>query len=228
MGGQGSAVQHGHRLTNLLLCCGVVAGPVFVAAFTVEGATREGYDPMIEPVSALALGDRGWTQRTNFVGTGASMLAYSRGLRRAMPDARWPPRLVAAFGIGLVGAGVFVTDPVTSPPTDEASPAEPNVQGMLHNIFSMVVFGALAGACGAVARRFAKAGHPAWAAYSALSGLLTVCGVGLFGRGFGKAKGLVDVAGLIQRLTIGIGCGWLSTLAAGLLRSHASNSADSA
>jgi hypothetical protein len=59
-----------------------------------------------------------------------------------------------------------------------------------------------------------------WAAYSSLSSVLVVSGVGLFGRGFGKAKGLVDVAGLIQRLTIVIGWGWLTMLAVHLLRTR--------
>ena len=101
-------------LRTLLLTCGAVAGPLFVAVFTVEGARREGHDPVREPVSALALGERGWTQRLKFVGTGALMLAYSGGLRRAMPDARWTPQLVAAFAVGLVRAGAFVTDPATA------------------------------------------------------------------------------------------------------------------
>lgn len=211
-------MKSGPRLTDLLLACGAAAGPLFVAVFTVEGARREGYDPVREPVSALALGDRGWTQRFNFVGTGALMLAYSGGLRRAMPRARWAPRLVAAFAVGLVGAGVFVTDPVTGSPAVEPGPVAPNVQGALHNAFSMVVFGALAGACGAVASRFARTGHAAWAGYSALSGLLVVSGVGLFGRAFGNARGLADVGGAIQRLTILIGWSWLSMLALRLLR----------
>jgi len=200
------------------LSCGVTAGPLFVAVFTREGATRHGYDPMREPVSALALGDRGWIQRANFIGTGALMLAYSVGLRRAVPGSRWGPRLVAAFAVGLIGAGVFVTDPVPDTSADEPSPVEHNVQGALHNVFSLVVFGALAGACSALARRFETMGRPGWAAYSALTGLLVAGGVGLFGRGFGGAKGLVDLAGLIQRGTIVIGWGWLTLAAVHLLR----------
>ena len=210
-------MRRGHRVTDLLLACGAIAGPLFIAVFTVEGARREEYDSMREPVSALALGDRGWTQRLNFIGTGALMFAFSGGLRRAMPDARWAQRLVAAFAIGLVGAGVFVTDPVATSSQDDLSAVAPNVQGILHNLFSMVVFGALAGACGAVAGRFAKTGHAVRAGYSALSGLLVVSGVGLFGRAFGNAKGLVDVGGAIQRMTIVAGWGWLSWLALRLL-----------
>jgi hypothetical protein len=206
------------NLTNLLLSCGAAAGPLFVAVFSVEGAVREGYDARREPVSALALGDRGWVQRANFIGSGGLMLACAAGLRRAWPDARWSPRLVAAFATGLVGAGVFVTDPPARP-SDGPAVVAPNVQGALHNVFSIVVFGALAGACGAVAVRFAKIGQEAWAAYSALCGLTVVVGVGIFGRAFSNAK-FGGVGGAVQRGTIVVGWGWLSTLAVRLLRGH--------
>jgi hypothetical protein len=43
----------------LLLACGVVTGPLFVVVFLLEGALREGYAPMRQTVSALALGARG-------------------------------------------------------------------------------------------------------------------------------------------------------------------------
>lgn len=208
----------GRRLTNLLLSCGAIAGPLFVAVFSVEGMMRDGYDARREPVSALALGPRGWVQRANFIGTGGLMLACAAGLRRAWPDARWSPRLVAAFAVGLVGAGVFVTDPPAAR-GDAPDAIAPNVQGALHNAFSMVVFGALAGACGAVARRSAKAGQPLWAAYSTSSGLLVLLGVGIFGRAFSNAR-FVGVGGAVQRATIVIGWGWLSMLAVRLLAGH--------
>ena len=51
--------------TKALLSCGVIAGPLFVLVFLVEGATRAGYDPFRHPVSSLALGDHGWTQTAN-------------------------------------------------------------------------------------------------------------------------------------------------------------------
>ena len=116
---------------------------------------------------------------------------------------------------------MFVTDPVPATTPGKPSPAAGTVHGDLHNIFSLVVFGALVGACGALGRRFAKRGHPGWAAYSALSGVLVVTGIPLFGRAFDGAKGLVDIGGLIQRVTIAIGWGWLMLLAVHLLRGRA-------
>jgi hypothetical protein len=62
--------------TKALLSCGVIAGPLFVAAFLVEGAARVGYDPLRHPVSSLALGDHGWKQTANFVVAGLLTLAF--------------------------------------------------------------------------------------------------------------------------------------------------------
>ena len=69
--------------TKTLLACGVVAGPLFVFGFLVEGATRAAYDPLRHPVSSLALGDRGWTQTANFLVAGFLTLVFAVGLRRA-------------------------------------------------------------------------------------------------------------------------------------------------
>jgi hypothetical protein len=89
--------------TKTLLACGVIAGPVFVVAFLVEGATRAHYDPLRHPVRSLAFGDCGWTQRANFIVTGLLMLAFARGLRSALQHLRgssWIPLLVGASAGG--------------------------------------------------------------------------------------------------------------------------------
>ena len=78
----------------------------------------------------------------------------------------------------------------------------------------MVVFGALTGACFAYAGDFAGRGRDGWAAYSAASGVLVASGVVLVGRGFAGSARLAPIAGLIQRLTIVAGWGWLARLAA--------------
>ena len=56
--------------TRRLLRCGLAAGPVFVTAYLVEGAARDGYRPLRHPVSSLALGPGGWAQAANFAITG--------------------------------------------------------------------------------------------------------------------------------------------------------------
>jgi len=95
------------RRTRGLLSCGLAAGPVFVTAFLIQGATREGYRPSRHPVSSLALGPRGWVQAANFAVTGTLVLAAAAGLGRAADPAlssRAGRALIGAAGAGLIGA----------------------------------------------------------------------------------------------------------------------------
>ncbi len=203
--------------TRLLLTGGAIGGPLFIAVFTVEGARREGYDPLREPVSALALGERGWVQRANFLATGMLMLACSRGLGRLPADhpaaSRWGARLVGLYAIGLVGAGVFVTDPVEYGAPEPGIAMGPNRRGMLHELFSLQVFAALGMAGLTYASRFARTRKPAWAVMSALTGVLVPGGLVVFGQALSRDGGRRPVAGLIQRLTICAGWSWVSALA---------------
>ena len=134
-----------------LLACGVISGPLFVAAFLVEGATRADYDPLRHPVSSLALGDGGWTQSINFIVTGLLTLAFAAGLRRAFrpPEgSTWGPLLVGVWAVGLLGAGIFVTDPVSGyPPGFPDRLSGYSWHGALHDLFSLLAFVALAAAC---------------------------------------------------------------------------------
>jgi Protein of unknown function (DUF998) len=92
----------------------------FVGTFTAIGVRRQGYDPRRDPVSMLAVGRTGWLQRTNFLLTGSLYLAGAAGRacspRRAV-GRQAPSVLVGAAGVGLVGYGVFVTDPVSVYPS---------------------------------------------------------------------------------------------------------------
>jgi hypothetical protein len=191
-------------MERLFLWGGAVGGPLFVVAFLVEGATRVGYDPIRKPVSALALGQWGWVQQANFVVTGTLMLGFAIGLR-GHHGSLWGSLLVGAYAVGLIGAGVFVTDPPGSPRV--------NVHGLLHNLFSLVVFTALPLACVVLAAGFARSGSVGWAIYSAASGVLVLAGLILFSLAFGGVVGLAGVGGLIQRGTILVGWAWLALLA---------------
>ena len=203
--------------TKTLLACGIIGGPLFVATFLVEGATRVGYNPLRHPVSSLALGDAGWTQSVNFVVAGLLMLVFAVGLRRALRSfggSIWGPLLVGVWGIGLLGAGVFPTDPVSGyPPGAPDRLTQYTWHGVLHDLFSLSAFVALAAACFVFGRRFAARGERGWAIYSAITGLAFAVAFVLSSAGFGQAEGLVDLAGLFQRIAITIGFGWLTLLA---------------
>jgi Protein of unknown function (DUF998) len=179
--------------------------------------TRAGYDPLRHPVSSLALGDWGWTQIANFLVAGLLTLAFSAGLRRAFRSvggSTWGPLLVGVWGVGLLGAGIFVTDPVSGyPPGTPGRLSGYSWHGALHDLFSLPAFVALAAACFVFGRRFAAWGERGWAVYSVFSGVVFAVGFVLSSAGFGQAAGLVDIAGLIQRVTVTVGFGWLAALA---------------
>lgn len=207
--------------TKTLLACGVIAGPLFVAAFLVEGATRAGYDPLHHPVSSLALGDYGWTQTANFLVAGLLTLAFAVGMRRAFqpPEgSTWGPLLVGVWAIGLLGAGIFVTDPVSGYPPGTPEAVQYSWHGALHDLFSLPAFVALAAACFVFGRWFVARGERGWAIYSAVSGLVFVVAFVLASAGFGQAEVLVDLAGLFQRIAVTVGFGWLTLLAVHLLK----------
>lgn len=204
--------------TRNLLACGVVAGPFFTVVYLVEGATRAGYDPLRHPVSSLALGDPGWTQTVNFLVTGLLTLAFAIGLRRALPSpggSTWGPLLIGACAVGLLGAGVFATDPLGGyPPGTPAQLQQYSTSGALHQLFSTLVFVGLPAACLVFARRFAAWGERGWAAYSIVSCVAFVVLFVLASFGFAQTPGFVAFGGLFQRLTLSVGLAWLTLLAA--------------
>jgi hypothetical protein len=192
---------------------GLLAGPLFVVAFLVEGATRADYNPLRHPVSSLALGDYGWTQTANFLVAGALTVAFSIALWRRL-GSKAGAILVALWGIGLLGAGAFVTDPVNGyPPGTPNLIAEPTTSGALHDLFSVPGFLSLAAAGVVFAVRFARRGQPGWAAYSALSAVVLATGFFLSGAAFGGTENLLDFGGLFQRIAVVAGFAWLTALA---------------
>jgi hypothetical protein len=211
--------------TKTLLLCGMIAGPLFTLAWLVEGATRANYHPLRHPVSSLALGDLGWTQIANFIVAGLLTLAFAVGLWRALRPrggSTWGPLLIGAYAIGLLGAGIFVTDPVSGypPGTPDQLIEYSSVHAALHDLFSIPTFVGLPIACFVFARRFVGWGQRGWAIYSTVSGLAFAVMFLLASAGFAQAAGQVDLAGLFQRITITIGWSWLTLLAIRLLNAR--------
>lgn len=134
-----------------LLVCGAIGPTLFVVVFLVEGATRAEYNPLRYPVSSLSIGDLGWIQAASFVLVGASLLAFALGVRRTLKASRggvWGPLLIGMAGIGLIGAGLFTSDPIDGyPPSAPLVLAQYSVHGHLHDLFSALVFFGLPAAC---------------------------------------------------------------------------------
>jgi hypothetical membrane protein len=206
-------------LRRVLLACGLIGPPLFIVVLLIAGATRPGYSAWHDFVSDLSLGPQGWEQIANFLVCGALSLCFAAGLRLTLRSGKgsvWGPIHLSIFGLGLMLAGVFVTDPVG---------ARPTLHGVIHNNVTPLVFVALALTCFVLARRFA--GDPSWkgwALYSVVTGALVIV--------FFVATNVVSIldqnrilhrapVGLLQRIAILIGWSWIALLAYRLLRGQA-------
>ena len=159
--------------TRLLIACGAIGPLLFVIVLLIEGATRPGYSAWRHFVSSLSLGPQGWVQIANFVVSGGLVLAGAIGIRHALRGhaaGTWAPPLLAVYGLGLIGAGLFVADP-----SDGFPPGSPpfhglSRSGMLHFVFGGIGFFAVIAACFVFARRFGLAQRQGFAWWSAMTG----------------------------------------------------------
>ncbi|GAA3579912.1 DUF998 domain-containing protein [Nonomuraea rosea] len=208
-----------------MLWCGVVAGPLFVVAFLAQGAVRDHYDWLRHPVSSLALEEWGWIQTANFIVAGVLSLALAVGMRRvlkASPQRRgslWGPILVGAWGVMLICAGVFTTDPVSGYPlgTPDLLAEYTSVHAALHDLLTLPGFVALPVASVVFAVRFARLRELGQAVWSGLAAAGFVVAQVLATTAFAQNAALVAYGGLFQRLAVTIGWAWLTLLALRLL-----------
>jgi hypothetical membrane protein len=198
------------RLNRLLLLCGVVGPPLFVATFLVEGATRPGYSVWRNYVSSLATGEGGWVQIVNFLVWGTLALAFAIGLVRL--GIVGPGVVLVLYAVGLLTAGLFVTDPSLGYPP--GAPIEHTTHGMIHGLAGLAVFLLLPIAAFVTAARFrTDPRERGWVRYSVLTGLVVLA---MF-----VASTVVSVldeqgiwsnapTGLLQRISIITGWTWIA------------------
>jgi Protein of unknown function (DUF998) len=121
------------RPIRALLACGAVAGPMYVAVTAAQALTRDGFDLSRHPFNALTAGDLGWIHRTNLFLAGVLTVLFAVGVGRVLRPgrgARWGPRLLGLYGLGLMIGGVFSSNPVSGFPPG-TSP-ETTWHGMVH------------------------------------------------------------------------------------------------
>jgi hypothetical protein len=127
--------------------------------------------------------------------------------------------LIGVWAVGLLGAGAFPTDPMSGyPPGSPAQLPRYTWHGALHDLFSLPGFAALAAACFVFGSLFVARSERGRAVYSFFTGLVFSVVFFLASAGFGQAEGLVDLAGLFQRLAVTIGFGWMTLLAVRVLQ----------
>jgi len=158
----------GGRTARTLLSCGVASGPIFLLIFVIQILIHPEFHLTHSEPSLLSIGSFGWIQIANFVIGGLLVIAGGLGMRgvlRLSKGRSWGPLLLEVFGVGQVGVGVFVADPV-------GSATNMTFHGTLHLIFGGVSFGGLMAACFVFVRTFTSLGQKPWAIFSAMTGLL--------------------------------------------------------
>jgi len=210
--------------TRLLIVCGAIGPLLFIIVLLIEGATRPGYSAWHNYGSSLSLGPGGWMQIANFLVCGLLMLCFAIGLRQVFRTGRgsvWGPILLGVFGVGLMVAGVFVTDPSLGYPPGTHTSGPQTLHGTIHGVNAIITFGSLAIACFVMARRFA--GDPnwkGWALYSLVTGVLVVASfIAAAVVSALDESGILpgSLTGLIQRIGIIAGWGWIALMALRLL-----------
>ena len=203
-------------LTRLLLACGAIGSLLNSVVILILGAIRPGYNAWIVPDSNLELGDGGWIQITNYIVTGALLLAFAIGMRLLLRTGRgstWGPILLGIYGLTFIGIGIFVTDPALGYPPGASSAL--TIHGAIHILFGLLQFTSLIAACFVLARRDAALEGRGWSWYSVATGLLVAASYVAFVL---TAK-LLDggPTGLIERIGIIGGGIWIALLAIRLM-----------
>lgn len=203
------------RVTRSLLGWGVVAGPIYVGVSLTEAATRDGFDLTRHSWSLLANGSFGWIHIANLIVSGLAVLAFAVGLRRALSPGRastWGPALIGLFGLSMVGAGMFVADPVAGFPPGTPETTDPTTSGILHLAIAAIGFIGLSASGFVLARRFTAEGRRGLSRFSVVTGIVFLAGWIAIATGQNPAQILTFIVGLLVALT------WLATVAVHLYR----------
>ena len=205
---------------------GFVGSVAFIATFTIEGWLRPGYDAQRMFVSELALGPRGLVQILNFVACGFATILFARGMRAEFPAAPVATRLLDVVGVGLIGGGLFVMDPLTMP----LHPLSLSWHALLHGVFGAPFFYGAPIACFLFARHFREA--PRWqplAGYSLVTGVVTIVAAVAVRLGFGLGYTTrPSWGGVAQRTHHILYFAWQAIVAARLARAGESITASAA
>ncbi|MCU1583684.1 MAG: hypothetical protein JWM49_240 [Microbacteriaceae bacterium] len=163
------------RTSRALLACGIAAGPLYLVVGFAQAFLRPGFDAAHNDLSVLANGDLGWIQTTNLVLTGILILLCSMGIRRSLypgGSSTWGPLLIGLYGVGLLGAGIFIADPMNGfpPGTPPGHATTGSVHGFLHFVTGGLGFIGLIAGCFVLSRRFFVSGNRVLGAFSIVTG----------------------------------------------------------
>ena len=200
------------RSSRALLIGAVIATPLFVALWAVQAFTRDGFRPTYHPMSLLSLGDFGWVQVANFILTGMLVIGGGVGLRSTLETGRLTrggTTLIVLMGIGLVVAGVFVTDAGAGFPAGAPTGApEMSWHGAVHEVGFVLTQIAFVAAGIILAVRFGRNRQRRW---------MVVCAAAVLAAVLVAALGDPETLAIRLVISSGIELGLISALAAGSL-----------
>lgn len=203
------------RATRLLLVGAVVATPLFLGLWAIQALTREGFRPTFHPMSLLALGEGGWVQIANFIVVGLLIAGGGIGVGRTLDRGRltrWVTVCIGLMGLGLVLAGIFVTDAGAGFPAGAPAGAPAmSWHGTIHQVGFVLTQLAFVVVAVLLAVRFGRTRQRGWMTASIVALLAAVL-----------APALGDPETLAIRLVISaaIELGLVSALALGALRNR--------
>jgi hypothetical protein len=196
--------------TIALLAGGIAAGPLYILVGAIEMLTRPGFNPTRHDLSLMSNGDFGWVHISLLIVTGLLVVASSVGMRQALREGRatlWAPLLIGLYGLGLVGAGIFVADPAYGfPPGTPADAHAVSWHGLLHFVSGAVGFVGFIAACFVIARRFSSRHERGWAAFSRVTG--AVFAAAFLGIAAGAQQGGLVSTVVILAFTAAVVLGW--------------------
>ena len=201
-----------------------IVGPIqFTAVYLVEGASRPGYDPMRHQVSLLSLGPGGAVQVVSFLVTGTLLLLFAVALTARLgcgPGGTAGPLAIAIAGSGCIIAGLFSTQPLFGypPGTPEGMATVVTVASLLHVLGAGLLFFGLVAAALVLARRFWREGDTGWALGSVGAAVVVFVCFGASGGGPSGQLLFPETSGLIQRVSLVAGLGWVAAIALRALR----------
>lgn len=210
--------------TRLLIACGAIGPLLFIVVFLIEGAIRPGYSAWHNFVSDLSQSNQGWVQIASFLICGVFVFCFALGLRQVLRSGKgavWGPLLLGLFGLLLLIAGIFVTDPSLGYYPPGTSSSLQTLHGTIHGTNAPLVFGSLTIAIFVLARRFAS--DPAWrgwAFYSLVTGIILIVSfIACLVVAQLDTRGVLSNSpvGLLERIAIIAGWGWVALLALRLL-----------
>ena len=206
-----SAAAH---VTRSLLGYLALGGPFYVVVSLAQAVSRPGFSVVHNEWSLLALGHFGWVQTTNLVLTGAMTVAGAVGLRRAfgrcVDAGTWAPRLLAAYGLSLIGAGIFRADPAGGfpPGAPRGQASQLSWHATLHIASGSIGFACLIAACFVIARGYHRRDQQGAAIASRAVGVAFV--LSFLGIASGTTSGVVNLG---FTAAVVVSSAWLTVVA---------------